>query len=129
MLALAIYNSVHLDLRFPRLVYKKLLGCDIQINDLEEFEPQLYSTLRNINDMKENIEELCLTFCISYDYFGAEKTHELVPEGSNLTVTLENKDEFISLYLDWIATTSVERQFAPFYRGFYKVITKESIRV
>lgn len=34
LLALAIYNSVLLDLKFPRIIYKKLLGESVTLQDL-----------------------------------------------------------------------------------------------
>jgi len=130
LLAIAIYNSVHLDLRFPKLVYKKLLGEPVKLEDIEEFEPQLYTTIRNISNMSpDEVGSLGLDFCISYDYFGAEMTHELKENGSKIELSAENRDEYVDLYLDWIANKSVEKQFTPFYNGFYKVISKESIRV
>ena len=46
LLGLAIYNSVHLDIRFPRMLYKKLLSKkDLQpdvnelMSELQELEP------------------------------------------------------------------------------------------
>lgn len=58
-----------------------------------------------------------------------EETIDLVPDGRNLAVTNENKGEFVDRYVDWYLNRSIEQQFGPFYTGFYKVISKESIRV
>ena len=127
---MAIYNSVHLDLKFPKVVYKKLLDVDIYLEDIEEFEPENYATLRNILSMEESIiESMELNFSIDYDYFGAVRTHELKPNGTNILVTKKNRKEFVKLYVDWICNVSIEKQFTPFYRGFYKVISKQSIEV
>lgn len=46
MLGLAIYNSIILDVHFPMVVYKKLLGKKGTLSDLEDFNPvslKLYS--------------------------------------------------------------------------------------
>lgn len=129
MLGLAIYNSVHLTLKFPKVVFQKLLDLPPQLEDIEEFEPELFNTLKNIRGMKEGFEAMGLTFSLDYEYFGAMKTHELVVGGADKPVTSENKEEFVQLYVEWICSTSIQKQFENFYRGFYKVMTRESIKV
>jgi ubiquitin-protein ligase E3 A len=129
LLALAIYNSVLLDLKFPRIIYKKLLGEPATLLDLQEFEPDLFNTLKNIKNMETGLEDLCMTMSISYDNFGAEEVFELVPNGQNIPLTRENRDDFVELYLQWYFNSSIEKQYSPFHTGFYKVISKESIRV
>lgn len=39
ILGLAIYNSVILDVHFPMVVYKKLLGKEGTFSDLEDYNP------------------------------------------------------------------------------------------
>ena len=70
-----------------------------------------------------------LTFSTSYDNFGFEQTVEFKEGGSVIPVTNDNKQEFVDLYVDWYLNKSVLNQFRPFYNGFYKVISPESIRV
>lgn len=43
LLGLAIYNGIILDIHFPLLVYKKLLGCKVGLDDLYEIQPTLAS--------------------------------------------------------------------------------------
>jgi ubiquitin-protein ligase E3 A len=109
MLALAIYNSVLLDLKFPRIIYKKLLGQNAVLQDLQEFEPDLFNTLRNIKNMETGFEDLDMTLSISYDNFGAEEIYELVEGGSDIALTRENRDEFVEKYLQWYFNTSIEK--------------------
>jgi hypothetical protein len=96
--------------------------------DLKEFEPDLYATLRNIQKA-ENVDSMNLTFSTSYDNFGMEQVVEFKAGGASIGVTNQNKQEFVDLYVDWYLNRSVESQFTPFYKGFYKVISHESIRV
>lgn len=42
MLGLAIYNTVILDVRFPMVLYRKLMGCKGTFEDLQELDPTLY---------------------------------------------------------------------------------------
>lgn len=129
LLGLAIYNSVLLDLNFPTIVYKKLHEVEGSLDDLQEFEPDLFNTLKNISKMETGFEDLCMTMSISYDHFGAEEIFELVEGGKDIPLTRENRDDFITLYVDWYFNKSIEKQFKSFKAGFYKVISKESIRV
>lgn len=101
LLGLAIYNSVLLDLSFPKIVYKKLVGEEATLEDLQEIEPDLYNTLKNIRNMEEGFENLFMTMSISYDNFGLEEIYELVPGGKDIALTRENRDEFIEKYIDW----------------------------
>lgn len=95
---------------------------------MKEFEPDLHSTLRNILN-SEDASKMDLTFSTSYDNFGREETVEFREGGSHMAVTNENKREFVDLYLDWYFNKSVSKQFRPFYNGFFKVMSQESIRV
>lgn len=71
LLGLALYNSVHLDIKFPDLVYKKLLqktkedeiGLGI-VEDLKEIDPDIYKTLKFILQEKGSLSELELYFNI-----------------------------------------------------------------
>lgn len=45
IIGLAIYNNIILDVRFPMVVYKKLLGKKGTFNDLEDYSPVSYFVL------------------------------------------------------------------------------------
>jgi hypothetical protein len=53
----------------------------------------------------------------------------LKPEGHKIFVSQANKQEYISLYIDWYFNKSIETAFEPFKKGFYKVVSKGIIRV
>jgi hypothetical protein len=88
----------------------------------------LHTTLTNILKSDE-VPSMDLTFCVTYDNYGMEEIVDLKDNGRNLLVTNENKQEFVDLYVDWYLNKSIAEQFEPFYQGFYKVISKESINV
>ncbi|CAB4065002.1 Zinc finger SWIM domain-containing protein 6,Zinc finger SWIM domain-containing protein 5,Zinc finger SWIM domain-containing protein 4,Probable E3 ubiquitin-protein ligase HERC4 [Lepeophtheirus salmonis] len=46
---------------------------------------------------------------------------ELKPNGENIDVTLENRQEYINLYVDYILNKSVATQYDAFHKGFHKV--------
>lgn len=84
--------------------------------------------MRNIL-ASQDVSKMDLTFSTSFDNFGYEETVEFKAGGSFLQVTNENKHEFVELYADWYINKSISSQFRPFYNGFYKVISVESIKV
>ncbi|KAK0162893.1 hypothetical protein PV327_006626 [Microctonus hyperodae] len=128
VLGLAIYNNVILDVHFPMVVYRKLLGRKGCFADLKDWSPTLYRTLTEMidytgDDMPETFMQ---TFRVGYkDVFGSVLFHELRENGDEIYVTQENKKEFVELYSDFLLNVSVERQFKAFRRGF-QMVTDES---
>jgi len=129
VIGLAIYNGVILDLKFPSIVYKKLLlQNNYTIEDLKDVSPAIYNGLKQLMDYKgKNLEEdFDLDFQITYDYYETKETFDLVPQGSNIPVTEANKDEYIRLYLEYLLKNSVEIQINAFVRGFKAVCNSQS---
>jgi E3 ubiquitin-protein ligase NEDD4 len=75
--------------------YKMMLGKTIGLKDIESVDPQYYKSLVWI---KENDpSELDLMFCVDEDRCGQLSQQELKPGGADITLTNENKDEYIRL--------------------------------
>ncbi|XP_046395665.1 ubiquitin-protein ligase E3A isoform X1 [Ischnura elegans] len=128
VLGLAIYNNIILDVHFPMVVYRKLMGKKGTFHDLEEWNPTLYTGLKELLEYEEDdIEDTFMqTFRICYqDVFGSAFFHELKEGGDQIYVTQENKKEFVDLYADFLLNKSVEKQFKAFRRGF-QMVTDES---
>ena len=62
-----------------------------------------------------------LNFAIVEDVFGETKTKELKPNGENISVTRENREEYVKLYCDYMLNKSVDRLYQAFHAGFHKV--------
>ncbi|XP_075235231.1 ubiquitin protein ligase E3A isoform X1 [Lycorma delicatula] len=128
VLGLAIYNNIILDVHFPMVVYRKLMGKKGTFYDLEDWNAILYNSLKAMIDYEgEDMEEMFMqTFKIGYnDVFGNVLYHELKPNGDKIYVTQENKKEFVDLYANFLLNSSVEKQFWAFRRGF-QMVTDES---
>jgi E3 ubiquitin-protein ligase HUWE1 len=54
---------------------------------------------------------------------------DLKPNGRNIPVTDENKDEYIQLIAEYRLTTSIRDQLHAFLEGFYEIVPKEHIMV
>ncbi|XP_028260101.1 ubiquitin-protein ligase E3A [Parambassis ranga] len=127
VLGLAIYNNCILDVHFPMVVYRKLMGKKGTFLDLSDSHPDLYQSLKGLFEYTGNVEEdMMLTFQISHtDLFGNPVLYDLKDQGDQIPVTKENRQEFVDLYVDYILNKSVERQFNAFKKGFL-MVTNES---
>nr|XP_014095758.1 probable E3 ubiquitin-protein ligase HERC4 [Bactrocera oleae] len=120
---LAIYNFIIINLPFPLALYKKLLDEPVDLTDLRDLSPTLANSMESIlkYDQLDFEEVFNLNFEISRDIFGESQTEELKPNGSQTPVTLDNKKEFVDLYVDFLFNKAVETQFKAFRKGFMKV--------
>ncbi|EGD73225.1 ubiquitin protein ligase E3A [Salpingoeca rosetta] len=129
LLGLAMYNRVILDVHFPFVVYKKLRGEAVGLEDLAEFNPELARGLKQLLDYPgDDVEDVfCRTFSVESEVFGARQEHELKPGGKDIPLTSSNKEEYVRLYVDWILNKSIERQFSAFRNGFTSVVSGSKI--
>ncbi|XP_032382607.1 ubiquitin-protein ligase E3A [Etheostoma spectabile] len=127
VLGLAIYNNCILDVHFPMVVYRKLMGKKGTYLDLSDSHPALYHSLKELLQYSGNVEEdMMLTYQISHtDLFGNPILYDLKEQGDQIPVTEENRQEFVDMYADYILNKSVERQFKAFKKGFL-IVTNES---
>lgn len=124
LLGLALYNNIILDLHFPKSVYKKLMGETVGLEDLKELNPQLAHGFEQLLAYEhEDIGHVFpYTFIVEYEVFGERRVHELCPGGAEKELTLENRREFVDLYVDYILNKSIEQQFDAFKEGFHCVV-------
>ncbi|RZC35721.1 E3 ubiquitin-protein ligase HERC4, partial [Asbolus verrucosus] len=112
-----------IDLPFPLALYKKLLNEPVGLADLKALSPTLANSLQSLLDYKEadlqDVFSLC--FEITRDDFGESRVVELKPNGSNIPITQDNKEEYVALYVDYIFNTSIKKQYMAFHDGFMKV--------
>ncbi|XP_019534612.2 probable E3 ubiquitin-protein ligase HERC4 isoform X2 [Aedes albopictus] len=120
---LAIYNFTIINLPFPLALYKKLLDEPVGLSDLKDLSPTVAQSMQSILDYAEPdfAEVFDLTFSITREYFDVMRTIELQPGGDKMRVTLDNKEEFVRLYIDYVLNKSVEESFKQFRLGFMKV--------
>ncbi|KAL3687154.1 hypothetical protein R1sor_013463 [Riccia sorocarpa] len=130
VLGLAIHNGVILDIHFPLTVYKKVMDLEMHLEDLKDVQPQILRGLQKLLECEGDVENtFCLTFQIEYDYFGETKTQELIPGGSNIAVTKENRKRYVDLYVNYLLVESIEQQFSSFKEGFNKVCSGPALRL
>lgn len=131
VLGLAIFNGIILDIKFPIAIYKKLLGIEPCLIDLKEYDPELYNNLNFIinSDDKNLKENLDTNFTVTIDKFGEKVIIPLKPNGENIMIDYENKNEYVELYLNWFFNDSIKEYYNSFEEGFYSVFDRKLSKI
>ena len=119
-----------LDLHFPSVVYKKLVSTPdstqpLTLSDVASLDSDLARGLTQLLDHEpaSEVEDVfCLTFEVTWESFGVTNRAELIPGGVSISVTGDNRKQYVESYVRWLLEDSVEQQFSAFKRGFDKVV-------
>uniref|UniRef100_G3NLP4 E3 ubiquitin-protein ligase n=1 Tax=Gasterosteus aculeatus aculeatus TaxID=481459 RepID=G3NLP4_GASAC len=127
-IAMALFHGKFIDTGFSLPFYKRILNKPLALKDLESIDPEFYNSLMWIKD--NNIEEcgLELFFSVDKEILGEVSTHELKPDGGELQVTEENKEEYIRLVAEWRMSRGVEEQTQAFFEGFNEVLPQQYLQ-
>lgn len=112
----ALYEGRVLDCHFSRAVYKCILGRAVSIKDMETLDLDYYKSLLWMleNDITDIITE---TFAIETDDFGEKQVIDLKPDGRNIPVVQENKEEYVQRVVEYRLVESVREQLDNFLKG------------
>ncbi|XP_053144342.1 E3 ubiquitin-protein ligase NEDD4-like isoform X4 [Hemicordylus capensis] len=124
---LAVYHGKLLDGFFIRPFYKMMLGKPITLKDMESVDGEYYNSLKWI--LENDPTELDLMFCIDEENFGQTYQVDLKPNGSDITVTNENKREYIDLVIQWRFVNRVQKQMNAFLEGFTELLPTDLIKI
>ena len=122
----AIYDRQLIDIRLSPLLLKQLLGYEVNIDDLQETDPEFVKSMNWMlsNDIEDIIyEEFAVT--VKEDTgSGAPKlvVHDLIPEGRNIEVTNENKELYVEKKMEWRAVGSMIKQVESMKHGLFQVV-------
>ncbi|XP_053268772.1 NEDD4-like E3 ubiquitin-protein ligase WWP1 isoform X3 [Pleuronectes platessa] len=121
-IAMALFHGKFIDTGFSLPFYKRMLNKKLILKDLESIDPEFYNSLIWIRD--NNIEEcgLEMYFSVDMEILGKITSHDLKPDGSDVLVTEENKEEYIGLMAEWRFSRGVEGQTKAFLDGFNEVV-------
>lgn len=124
----AVYDGYVLDCHFSRAVFKRILGKPVSLKDMESLDLDYYKSLVWMleNDITDIIVE---TFSVETDDYGEHKIIDLVPNGRNIAVTEENKQEYVKLIVEYRLLTSVKEQMDNFLDGFYSMIPRDLVSI
>jgi E3 ubiquitin-protein ligase HUWE1 len=124
----ALYEGRVLDCHFSRAVYKNILGRAVSIKDMETLDLDYYKSLLWMleNDITDIITE---TFAIETDAFGEKQVIDLIPNGHDIPVTQENKEEYVQRVVEYRLVESVREQLDNFLKGFHEIIPPDLISI
>jgi ubiquitin-protein ligase E3 B len=134
MLAKAIYEGIVVDVHFAPFFLSQILGHQQNalfsaIDELQSLDVELYKSLNYIKHYDANVQDLELTFSVDQDVLGEIKTTELIPGGSTLPVTNDNKISYLYLMAHFHLSMQIKEQTAAFLKGFRSIIPFEWIRI
>merc|ERR1719361_1519207 len=136
----AIYNNTILELRFPLVIFKKLLHRhrrhELHFADFADFDPEMAKGFEQLMAMKEedDIESVfCRNFVVRHTtMLGVEKKFDLLTlsgsgngkdsvDGESVMLSYWNRSEYVELYIEYLLDASIKEQFDAFLRGFSAV--------
>ncbi len=127
IIGLAIFHKKFLDAYFVSSFYKQILGQQVTLEDIETIDSGLYKSLVW---MQENpVEELYQTMSVDDERFGDRFVEDLIPDGRNIDVTDENKQQYIDLIVKWRAVTRIQEQMNMIKQGLFEMVPKELLAV
>ena len=127
--ALLDRQLVHRGGHMARFLYKHLLGFPITFDDLKELDFDYYNNLKKLVDMGADIEYACLDFTVTEDQLGAKRQVELVPDGANKEVTVENLGEYLEASLRYRMMDRIQPQLTELLLGFFDVVPEPALTI
>ncbi|XP_025829571.1 E3 ubiquitin-protein ligase SMURF2 [Agrilus planipennis] len=127
ILGIAVFHNHQLEGGFTLPFYKQLLNKPITLQDIEGVDPELHRSLTWM--LENNIQGVIdTTFSVENNSFGAIKVHELKSGGAGVTVTEENKKEYVKLYVNYRFMRGIEQQFLALQKGFTELVPPALLR-
>ncbi|KAF9431813.1 hypothetical protein BGZ76_011669 [Entomortierella beljakovae] len=122
ILGKALYEGILVDAAFAGFFLSKCLGQINYLDDLPSLDPELYRGLMHLKNYDGNVEDLELDFTVADEELGQNIPRNLVPNGSNIPVTKENRIRYIYLVAHYRLNTQIELQCRAFFHGLSDLI-------
>eukprot|EP01035_Chromulina_nebulosa_P020655 gene20655-26780_t len=132
VLGKALYENItlqtcftHFFLSFMRAKY----NYTHLIDDLKTFDEELYKNLLFLKSYEGDISDLSLTFSVNDDSFGRNKEIELIPNGSNISVSSSNRFRYIHAVAKYYLHDRIKTQAQSFFSGLYQIIQPDMLSI
>ncbi|GAA6025858.1 hypothetical protein JCM10207_003234 [Rhodosporidiobolus poonsookiae] len=130
ILGKALYQGILVNVRFADFFLAKWLGRQSYLDDLASLDPELYRGLIKLKTYPGNVEEdLSLNFTITEEDFGISRTIDLIPGGSDIPVTNDNRMQYIVLVSHYRLNVQIAPQCRAFFAGLSEVISPRWLRM
>jgi ubiquitin-protein ligase E3 C len=121
----ALYERVLIDVPFARFFLGKWLGRISFLDDLPSLDTELYNGLIFLKNYDGDVGDLSLTFSLTTNQFGETKVVDLIPNGSSISVTKENKMTYIHRVVNYKLNTQIAKPCRYFFIGLVDLIRPE----
>jgi hypothetical protein len=120
----AIFHRHLVDLKFPKWLYKQIIGQQVELDDLMETDPVFCKSLQWLLDNELGLDDpvVDFDFTVTKEGFGTQETIDLIPDGSSVPVNDNNKDLYVSLQLQWRINGSIKQQIDSIKEGNAKTL-------
>jgi ubiquitin-protein ligase E3 C len=118
----ALYEMVLLETHLSEAFLSRTLGRPFSLEQLQEIDEGLYRNLKFVNET-QSVEDLALSFSVSAG------NYELVPNGSELPVTSQNKLRYVLLASWYYLARQLDRPAAAFAAGLSELLPLSRLRI
>ncbi|XP_070563134.1 ubiquitin-protein ligase E3C-like [Ptychodera flava] len=132
MLGKALYENMLVELPFASFFLSKLLGrhsSDVDIHHLHSLDPEMYKNLLFLKNYDGDVSDLGLDFTVVDNELGEAQVHELKPGGRDITVTSNNRIEYIHLMADYRLNKQIRAHCTAFREGLSNIINLDWLRM
>lgn len=127
ILGIAIINECNIYACFDKPVFKYITNKKCDIEDLKDFEPSIYNSMIWIRDYATASDLEDYTFTYDIAAFDHTETIDLINNGRNISVTYENRRQYIDLVVEYILTKSIQKQLDAIKQGLFELIDENLI--
>lgn len=141
ILGKALYEGILVDIKFAGFFLNKWLGLHGYVDEiagLESLDKDLYRGLIALKNYTGDVEnDFSLNFTVSKDEFGEQTVSELIPGGSDIPVTRENRLSYIYHMTRYRLSVQIDAQCRAFFGGlsdlidprWLKLLNREELRI
>ncbi|XP_045600772.2 ubiquitin-protein ligase E3C [Procambarus clarkii] len=132
MLGKALYENLLVEVPLAGYFVSKLLGrssSSVEFHHLDSLDPELCRNLLYLKTYQGDVQDLGLDFTVLNSDLGQNTIEELIPNGSNVAVTNENRIEYIYRMADYKLNKQIAKQSQAFKKGVADVVPLEWLQM
>lgn len=132
MMGKALYEKLLVEIPLAGFFLSKLLsrkGFSIEFHHLDSLDPELCRNLLYLKTHRGDVQELGLDFTVLVSELGHNRVEELVPDGANISVSADNKIEYIYRMADFKLNKQIAKQCYAFRKGLHDVVPAEWLQL
>lgn len=122
MLGKALYEGLLIDIPLAPFFLLRLQGQTLLFDDLVTLDADLHRNLIQVKRYDGDASDLGLDFTVEAEIFGRRVSEELVPGGSEMHVSNQNKLQYVHLMADWHINKKVGKCCQAFAAGLSQII-------